>query len=484
MKGGKKGMIIITRRQFLKWATASAAALGLSQTDLLKLEEAMGATICGCNDYGAAHVIWFQGQSCGGCTLSILNRMRINIDNTGESGLNDMGTWTWNQPNVAEGANGVPSLKVVQDVVDLLLGDAVGYLTGTNPRAGWATFPNGYISLDYQSEVMASTGLEINGSPPAPDNTIANYIECLRNGSTPYFVAVSGAIPSKDVGLLTAGNQPYCVVGSFDTGDPLGLGRTGRIERSIVEVLEWLATGPKFSGLVAFGSCASWGGIPGAHGNLTKATSVYNYLVNMRGHSNLSGAIINCPGCAPHPDWMIYPVAHILTHGGSLPPLDSTNVNINVWKPDGSISVATVPKNTPRAIYTSDKGYTHYCEVCPRYSLSKLCYDLGAGKGKGTLEQVGGQDPKKEYCTRPVGCNGPYATPDCPTRMWNNFDDHTRNQWCAGDYWGGGAPGDSPYDGSATVKHTGANYVCQGCAEHDFPDGRSPFFEGTKGYTW
>src|SRR4030067_699832 len=33
--------IKITRRQFLKWLSASAAALGLSQTDLLKVEKAL-----------------------------------------------------------------------------------------------------------------------------------------------------------------------------------------------------------------------------------------------------------------------------------------------------------------------------------------------------------------------------------------------------------------------------------------------------------
>ena len=37
----------ITRRQFLKWVTASAAVLGLSQTDLLKIEESLAAmTAC------------------------------------------------------------------------------------------------------------------------------------------------------------------------------------------------------------------------------------------------------------------------------------------------------------------------------------------------------------------------------------------------------------------------------------------------------
>jgi hydrogenase small subunit len=75
LKGGN-GIMKITRRQFLQYCTASAAALGLSQLDLLKLEKALAANVCGCEDFDVPHVIWMQGQSCGGCTLSILNRIR------------------------------------------------------------------------------------------------------------------------------------------------------------------------------------------------------------------------------------------------------------------------------------------------------------------------------------------------------------------------------------------------------------------------
>jgi hydrogenase small subunit len=427
--------MIITRRQFLKWAMASAAALGLSQTDLLKLEKAMAdVSPCGCHD--APHVIWYQGQSCGGCTLSILNRMRTNFGD----------------PTPLGGASGK-----VQDIVDLLVGDAVGALT-TGVRTGWANFPDGYICLDYQSEVIAAAG-----------NVITDYIENVRNSAEPYFVAISGAIPSKDDALIAAGKQPFCVVGSVDTDG------SGKKERSITEVLEWLATGPGFQGCVAFGSCASWGGIPGAHGNKTRATSVYNYLVNIKGHRELAGAIINCPGCAPHPDWMIYPVAYMLLNPGELPPLDTSEVNLKLWKTNTISKRYIVPKNTPRAIYTADKGYSAFCEVCSKYSTSKLCSDLGGGDGSGKYTY------QKEYCTRPQGCNGWMASPDCPTRRWNNFDiDSTdtttdnRNQWCVGQRW---------IVGGNTV-HTGANYVCQGCAEYDFPDGRSPFFSPDKGYPW
>jgi Ni,Fe-hydrogenase I small subunit len=448
--------IIINRRQFLKWATASAAALGLSQTDLLKLQEAFAATTCGCEDFTttgppatiAPHVIWFQGQSCGGCTLSILNRMPVSDDPIAELNSNT---------------------GVVKDVVDLLVGDAVGFLTTGAARPGWAPFPKGYITLDYQTEVMASAGGQWEtgaGWNVSPDD-IGEYIKCLAvDTNTPFVLAISGAIPARDRQLITRtvpgvlDVQPFCVAGSFNTGDV-----NGKCERSIVEVLEWLGPRANCLAILAFGTCASWGGIPGAHGNATQATSVYNYLVNIK-HHNIGGKIVNIPGCAPHPDWMIYPAvwAYLYLLGAKptlTPPLDTSLRKTCIWgNPTSNRFLLSVPKNTCREIYTGDKGYTVFCEVCHKYSESNLCSDLGGGQGTGDGTN------QKEWCTRSEGCNGIIASPDCPTRTWNNFDDHTHNQWCVGNL------------------PCGPNYVCQGCAEVDFPDGRSPFFSATKGYPW
>jgi hydrogenase small subunit len=438
----------ITRRQFLQYCTASAAALGLSQMDLLKLEKALAADVCGCEDYGVPHVIWMQGQSCGGCTLSILNRMMTKYPPELLSGASF--SWT---PSPLDGTTSPSTDGLVQDIVDLLVGDAVGALTTPSPGT-WAPFPNGYINLDYQSEVMAAAG-----------DLITDHVECLED-NTPFFLALSGAIPMLDYyyyqksGSFTGdvrNYQPFSVAGSFDTGDG-----HGKIERSIAEVVEWLGTSPNCLGVVAFGTCASYGGIPAAYGNWTAAAGAYEFLVNYAGHSELAGKIINCPGCAPHPDWMILPVAYyILT--SQIIDLDTTAIAKPVYIKNSKVLNDDVALNRARAIYTGDKGYTIFCQACPRYSETDLCTDLGAGPGNGDGTS------QKEFCTRPSGCNGPYASPDCPTRRWNNFDDHQPNQWCVGSGLG-----------SATPNHTGPNYVCQGCAEIDFPDGRSPFFSAAK----
>jgi hydrogenase small subunit len=63
-KGRRQKMI--SRRDFLRYCGISAAALGLSSLDILKLKEALA-------NPGAPSVIWLQGSSCSGCSVSFLN---------------------------------------------------------------------------------------------------------------------------------------------------------------------------------------------------------------------------------------------------------------------------------------------------------------------------------------------------------------------------------------------------------------------------
>lgn len=56
----------ITRRDFIKWATAFSVALGFSELEMNNLRNALAA-----ND--APPVIWLQGSSCSGCSVAALN---------------------------------------------------------------------------------------------------------------------------------------------------------------------------------------------------------------------------------------------------------------------------------------------------------------------------------------------------------------------------------------------------------------------------
>lgn len=58
----------ISRRDFLKFCGLSATAVGLTATDLSRLEEAFASP-------SAPSVIWLQGSGCTGCSESFLNRI-------------------------------------------------------------------------------------------------------------------------------------------------------------------------------------------------------------------------------------------------------------------------------------------------------------------------------------------------------------------------------------------------------------------------
>lgn len=60
----------ISRRSFLKWCTASAAALGLSNFELDNLESIVMAA------ESTPPVIWLQGSGCSGCSISLLNTVQ------------------------------------------------------------------------------------------------------------------------------------------------------------------------------------------------------------------------------------------------------------------------------------------------------------------------------------------------------------------------------------------------------------------------
>ncbi len=60
--------MVITRRDFLKFCGASAAALGISPTELHALQQKLASA-------SAPQVLWLQGSSCNGCSISLVNRI-------------------------------------------------------------------------------------------------------------------------------------------------------------------------------------------------------------------------------------------------------------------------------------------------------------------------------------------------------------------------------------------------------------------------
>jgi hydrogenase small subunit len=436
----------------MQYCTASAAVLGLSQTDLLRLEKAL-ATPQPATSQPSPSVIWLSAQACSGCPVSLLNRVNKEAGVYYDADmLNQLyGTSLTTPSLLGDDAKGLP-LQVVNDAADLLVGDGVRALTGITRTRAWAddiqpyapaggllsiyggAFPTGYITLDWNATVMAAAG-----------DIAAGHLANIRNGSGllgVFVVVVDGSIP--------AGEERYCyvfdniddtgnkVISTLPLGDPVTAG----------EALQWLASASGCIGVISQGTCASFGGIPAGRGNKTGAMSVADYLAS----KSIGTPVINVPGCPPHPDWTVYPVAYLLALSTptaiAYPPVDRFGRPIAVFQgSQGGI--------TPE---TSDE-YTPFCHDCPNKPT----------QNDGAIRELGDAG-----CLGPLGCKGPYTVGDCPIRGKNTSDDGFSMNWCVG---ASGASG----TGAPAVSHIGnAQHPCQGCIMPDFPDWKNLTGSGVK----
>ena len=426
-------MINITRRQFLQYCTASAAALGLSQMDLLKLEKALATPQTGCNTPGI-QVVFMTGQACSGCQTSLLNRV---VDVTG--GYYDNDLLTALGVGVAQGTPSDPlglDLNVVNDVADLLVGDAVRALTGIPRNIPWAddlpgvgllptptnAFPNGFVTLDWLTTVQAGAG----------DINVAHLNSIVTGG--PFVLLLDGAIPTVDEKFcFVFDNNPVnasgpAIISSLPTGST-----------TLSAALRWMLNSGNCLAAVCVGTCSSWGGVPAGKRNKTGAMDLINWVTNFEGPGSIPSPppIVRVPGCPPHPDWVVYPIAHALINGVA------SLLAPGFLTPDGR----------PAGTFPPRQSSGGHCVDCPN----------GTGTGpagpEGQAEQLGDSG-----CMLGLGCKGPFTGADCPTRGKNTMDDGTKANWCVG-------------KGKFGTRIIGdARYVCHGCVEPLFPDYDDGFF--------
>lgn len=201
----------ITRRDFLKICGVSAAALGLSGTDLVRLEQALAAP-------DAPTVLWLQGSGCTGCSMSFLNY----ISSSGDAGdvlinsinlayhPNLMGAAGQTAAQAAYEAynqggyvlaveGGVPTAfggracwawtydgneETFQSVVTKLAGKAAAILSiGT--CAAWGGIPASGVNIVNPTQVKGvsavtgKTTINIAGCPPHPDWVVWTIVQLL-----------------------------------------------------------------------------------------------------------------------------------------------------------------------------------------------------------------------------------------------------------------------------------------------------------------
>ena len=194
--------------------------------------------------------------------------------------------------------------------------------------------------------------------------------------------------------LVVEGAIPLADNGSFHV---IGEDSRGRLV-TLVEILEII--GSFAETIVSVGSCASFGGVPAAEPNDAECVGLEKLIEISK--------VINIPGCPPHPDWIIGTLAHLLLFGR--PDLDDYG--------------------RPKIFY---EGLIH--NNCPR----RQYFDNSI-----FAEKFG-----DEGCLLQIGCKGPLAHGDCPTRLWNGA-----SSWCVN-----------------------ANAPCIGCTDPSFPELTMPFYK-------
>jgi len=197
------------------------------------------------------------------------------------------------------------------------------------------------ISLDYHHTLQAAAGEAAEAARHA----------AMEENNGNYLVLVDGSIP--------LGNPGFSTIAGMSNYDML------------METVEGAAA------VVAIGSCAAFGGIPGANPNPTGAVSVMDLIKDK--------PVINVPGCPPIPMVITGVLAQFLTFG-QLPELDR--------------------HGRPMAFF----GQTIHdrCYRRPFYEQGKFA------------ETFDDEGARLGWCLFKLGCKGPITYNACATMKWNS----------------------------------------------------------------
>jgi len=190
----------ISRRDFLKFCGLSAAALGLSTTDIFRLQEALA------NPNGPT-VLWLQGSACTGCSVSLLNR----ISGTSPVSAADLLVNTVNlayHPNLMAlaGESAVDQLEAAFNAGGYVLAVEGGVPTNFGGSACWAwsfegrdvTFQEAVVELSSRAAAILCVGTcaAWGGIPAAPPNpTGVKSVKAVTGKTT---INIAGCPPHPD----------------------------------------------------------------------------------------------------------------------------------------------------------------------------------------------------------------------------------------------------------------------------------------------
>lgn len=252
------------------------------------------------------------------------------------------------------------------------------------------------ISLEFHPTVMAWEG----------EGAWQHMMKIAEKYAGKFFLVVEGAIP-------LGADGKYCIVAEDENHH----------EITMTEATK--ALGEKAAAVLAIGTCAAYGGIPAAEGNLTGAVGVSKFFETV----NVKTPVVNIPGCPPHPDWIV---------GTLVVALDAIKKH---GLAAGLGEVVKILDENGRPLPFFGNSLHENCPFVDDFDEGNYCATFTEKKG----------------CRYELGCKGPSTMSDCYKRNWNPAREAngkvSGGNWCIG------------------------NAVCIGCVEPDFPDGKSPFYE-------
>ncbi len=154
----------------------------------------------------------------------------------------------------------------------------------------------------------------------------------------PYVVVLEGSVPDDQAFPTDDGYFSAMGAGGFDPES-----ETDQPNR----VTDWLwKLAPGAAAYVAIGTCATWGGIPAAAGNITGSMSLTDFL-GQDYRSALGVPVVNIPGCSPVGDNFTETVAAVLLFLQNLAPLPQFDeLGRPAW-----LFTETVHRHCPKAGY-------------------------------------------------------------------------------------------------------------------------------------
>ena len=181
----------------------------------------------------------------------------------------------------------------------------------------------------------------------------------------------------------------------------MGLGEDPDNGRTITSA-EWLRRmSQKAAAVVAIGTCATWGGIPGAEGNVTGAMGVMDFLG--KDYRSVFGVpVVNIPGCSPVGDNFMETASAVLLFLQGLAPLpEFDELGRPAW-----IYGETVHRHCPRA------GYYEEGVFAQQYGDKECLVELGCWgpvvqcniSERGMINGIGGCMQMGGIC---IGCTMP-----------------------------------------------------------------------------